>query len=70
MSKERTKSQDKKNNKPDFECCPGDFQKMAKMMENCCSGQEGTQDCSALMKEMMQSCCGPGKEKTKTDEQK
>ena len=68
MSNDKTRDQEDKSHKA--ECCSGDFQKMAEMMKNCCSGQEGSQDCSALMKEMMETCCGPGKEKTKTDEQK
>ncbi len=70
MSKEKTRKQGKENRKLDDECCPGDFQKIAEMMQNCCSADEEAQGCAARMAEMMERYCGPGKGKTKAEEQK
>jgi hypothetical protein len=47
-----------------FPC--GDFQKMAEMMKNCCSGEEGALDCCSMMREMMER--GKGKAHGKTQQ--
>ena len=50
-----------------WECCPGrdtefkDFQDMAKEMGTCCPMQGDSGNCSNMMKEMMEMCCGINK---------
>ncbi len=61
MNTEETKG------KRDKACCngftdiPGDFEKMAEMINSCCGSEDGATDCSAMGKKMtnamMEMCC-------------
>ena len=46
-----------------FKDTPADFGKMAEMMSRCCGSQDGSIDCSAMgkkiMNSMMEMCNGP-----------
>jgi len=50
-----------------FKDAPPDFEKMAEMMSRCCGSQDGSMDCSAMGKKiinaMMEMCCGPKADK-------
>ena len=52
---------EKKLHEADFLFHCGDFQKMAEMMENCCSGEGGAVDCCSVMKRMMEKWKDAGK---------
>jgi len=69
---ETDKTNDNKNKIPgtDFGCKPEDFKGMFEMMAECFKAQNSVPDCSAMMKTMMQNCCGPKKENTKFEKQK
>jgi hypothetical protein len=63
----------------DFRCCnPENFEKMFEKMSKCCPGQGDSPDFSAMkgamMKNMMEMCCGPKttdiKEDTESSEKK
>jgi hypothetical protein len=56
----------------DFGCCnPENFKEMFKKMSKCCPGQGDSPDFSAMkgamMKNMMEMCCGPIATDTKGD---
>jgi hypothetical protein len=53
-----------------FGCNPEDFKKMFRTMDSCCSAQKGMPDCSTMMKTMMETCCGPKTDESKTDRRK
>jgi hypothetical protein len=54
----------------DFSCNPQDFKGMFEMMSKCCSAQGEMPDCSAMMKVMMENCCGPKAEHSNSEKQK
>jgi len=63
MNTEETKGKRDKAGCSGFTDSPGDFGKMAEMMSKCCGKQDGSIDCSAMGKKMMNAmmkmCCGP-----------
>ena len=67
MNTEETKDKGKKAGCADFTT---KFKGMFEGMSRCCTGQEGSIDCSAMMngmmKEMMEKCCGTRTENIKT----
>ena len=63
MSTEDTKEKDDKAGCTDFESTLKGFQYMCDGMSKCCAGQDGPIDCSA----MMERCCGPKSNNTKSD---
>ncbi len=67
MDTEKTKDSKDKTAGMDFGCNPEDFKGMFEMMGKCCNTQDGFPDCSAMMKSMMQNCCGPKTDNIKTD---
>ena len=72
MKTEDTKNNGTKGESADFGCCnPENFQKMFEKMNKCCPGQGDSPDFSAMngamMKNMMEMCCGPKTTDTKQD---
>ena len=70
MKTEDTKNNGTKGESTDLGCCnPETFQKMFEKMSKCCSGQGDSTDFSAMkgamMKNMMEMCCGPKTTDTK-----
>ncbi len=63
MNTEETKGKRDKAGCSGFSDNPGDFGKMAEMMNSCCGSEDGATDCSAMgkkmMNAMMEMCCGP-----------
>jgi len=64
MKAEETKTDGNNGESSDYECCNQEnFQKMFEKMSNCCPGQGDSTDFStmkgAMMKNMMEMCCGP-----------
>jgi hypothetical protein len=68
MDTEKTKNKKKKTTGTDFGCNPEDFKGMFEMMGKCCASRDGVLDCSAMMKTMMESCCGPKTDNIKADQ--
>jgi hypothetical protein len=72
MQTEKTKDNETKGESTDFGCCnPENFQKMFEKMSKCCPGQGDAPDFSAMkgamMKNMMEMCCGTKTTDTKKD---
>ena len=72
MQTEETKDNGTKSGCSDFGCCnPENFKKMFETKCECFSGQGDSTDFSAMkeamMKNMMEMCCGSKAEDTKTD---
>jgi hypothetical protein len=67
MDTEKTTNKKEKTTGTDFGFDPEDFKGMFEMMGKCCKAQDGFPDCTAMMKTMMQHCCGPKTDNTKTD---
>ena len=75
MDTEKTKDRGNKAGCADFGPASKGFQemfeKMSAKMGTCCSGQDGSVDCSTMMSGMMKGmaemCCGPKTDETKTD---
>ena len=63
MDTEQTKGKRDKAGCTGFKDIPADFGKMAEMMSRCCGSQDGSIDCSAMgkkmMNAMMEMCCVP-----------
>jgi len=63
MDTEETKGKKDKAGCSGFKGTPADFGKMAEMMNRRCGSQDGSMDCSAMgkkmMNAMMEMCCGP-----------
>jgi len=63
MNTEETKNRRDQAGCSGFKGTPADFGKMAEMMSRCCGSQDGSIDCSAMgkkmMNAMMEMCCGP-----------
>ncbi len=63
MDTKETKGKGDKAGCTGFKDTPADFGKMAEMMGGCCGSQDGSIDCSAMGKKMMNAmiemCCGP-----------
>ncbi|NIM96592.1 MAG: hypothetical protein GTO24_00490 [candidate division Zixibacteria bacterium] len=74
MNTEKTKKKEDKAGCADFVSTFKGFQEMFKGMPEgmgkCCTGQDGTIDCSTMMKSMMEICCGPKTEDTEGDSTK
>lgn len=67
MPTEGTKDKGGKAGCTDFGSTSKDFQEMFEAMSKCCTGQGGSPDCSAIMKGMMEMCCGPKADSTTAD---
>ena len=67
MDTENAKKNKKKTPDTDFGCKPENFKGMFEMMAECFKTQGGLPDCSAMMKTMMQNCCGPKAESTRSE---
>ena len=70
MDTKKTTRKKEKTASTDFGFKPEDFKGMFEMMGNCCKAQNRFPDCNAMMKTMMQKCCGPQTEDTKSETQK
>ena len=72
MNTEETKDKGKKAGCADFTAKFKGFKGMFEGMSKCCTGRDGSIDCSAMMngmmKDMMEKCCGTKTENIKTDD--
>ncbi len=64
-----TEKTNEKGDKTTSGCCGFDDRRMSEMMNACCAGQDGSPDCSTMMKSMMEvmrskPCCA---EKTENE---
>jgi hypothetical protein len=66
MKTEKTKEKANKTRCQDFSSSTSNFQGMSEMMSKCFTGQGKFPDCSSIMKNMLETCCGQGKKDTKT----
>jgi len=62
--KTKNTNNEKKSDEAGFLFPCGDFQKMAKMMENCCREEGEAIDCFSMMRRMMERGGKTGAEKT------
>jgi hypothetical protein len=67
MDTEKTKESRDKAAGTGSSCNPQDFKGLFEMMGKCCSAQDGMPYCSAMMKTMMENCCGPKAENTRSE---
>ncbi|UCH22023.1 MAG: hypothetical protein JSU83_01840 [Deltaproteobacteria bacterium] len=69
MGTEKANDSNDKSGGTDFSCNPQDCNGMFEMMDKFCSAQGQMSDCSAMMKAMMEKCCGPKAENSKSEKQ-
>ncbi len=70
MSTEKTEEKRDKAGRADFWSTSKGFQEMVGRMSKCCTDQDGSIDCSAMMKAMMGTCCAPKAENPKGERRK
>jgi hypothetical protein len=70
MDTKETKGKRPKGGCNDFGSTSKGFQEMFEGMSKCCTGQDGSIDCSAMIKGMMGTCCALKTENTRDERRK
>jgi hypothetical protein len=67
MDTKNTKDKADKTAGTDFGFNPENIKGMFEMMGKYCGSRDRVPDCSAMMKTMMETCCGPKTDNSRTD---